>query len=223
MFLTPATADITTARRWFDEFEGAGLDGVIAKRADEPYKPGARSMIKIKHRRTADCVVAGLRWYKGSDGTAVGSLLLGLYDGDGVLHHVGHTASFKDAERRKLAADLAPFNTAGVILHRAGLDDDRAYDAVRGWLDPTLKRAPGAVHAGRPPVSEELTAVVERTVRIAVDHQHPDAGTLHLLASLLDEPSLTDRLRTTLDIDIDIDAIRAQVHQSLHALSASGH
>ena len=111
VFVTPTTDDITIARRWFDEFEGAGLDGIIAKRADEPYKPGVRSMVKIKHKRTADCVVAGLRWYKGSEGKAVGSLLLGLYDGDGVLHHVGHTASFKDAERRKLAQELTPYIT----------------------------------------------------------------------------------------------------------------
>ncbi|HEY8173698.1 MAG TPA: ATP-dependent DNA ligase, partial [Dehalococcoidia bacterium] len=71
MYLTPATSDITTARQWFEQFEGAGLDGIVAKRADDPYKPGARAMFKIKHVRTADCVVGGFRWYKGSEGKAV--------------------------------------------------------------------------------------------------------------------------------------------------------
>jgi ATP-dependent DNA ligase len=110
-YLTPATDDFALASRWFDEFEGAGLDGVIAKRAEDTYRPGVRSMIKIKHLRTADCVVAGLRWYKGEEERAVGSLLLGLYDGDGVLHHVGHTASFKGPERRELAEKFRPLIT----------------------------------------------------------------------------------------------------------------
>jgi ATP-dependent DNA ligase len=105
-FLTPATDDYDTAQRWFQEFEGAGLDGVIAKRGADPYQPGVRSMVKVKHLRTADCVVGGLRWAKGADGRAVGSLLLGLYDADGVLHHVGHTSSFKAPERVALAERL---------------------------------------------------------------------------------------------------------------------
>jgi ATP-dependent DNA ligase len=109
LYLTPMTPDFDLASRWFAEFEGAGLDGVVAKRADEPYRPGVRSMIKIKHLRTADCVVGGFRWYKGGERKAVGSLLLGLYDDKGVLHHVGHTASFKGPERIELAAKLAPY------------------------------------------------------------------------------------------------------------------
>ena len=111
VYLTPMTPDVELASRWFAEFEGAGLDGVIAKRADEPYRPGARAMQKIKHLRTADCVVGGFRWYKGSEGKAVGSLLLGLYDEDGVLHHVGHTASFKGPERIELAQKVAGYIT----------------------------------------------------------------------------------------------------------------
>jgi ATP-dependent DNA ligase len=111
LYVTPMTTDFDLATRWFAEFEGAGLDGVIAKRAHEPYRPGVRSMQKIKHLRTADCVVGGFRWYKGAEGKAVGSLLLGLYDGSGVLHHVGHTASFKGPERIELAAKLAPYVT----------------------------------------------------------------------------------------------------------------
>ena len=110
LFLTPATDEPALAQDWFDRFEGAGLDGVIAKRTDEPYKPGARSMIKIKHLRTVDCVVGGFRWNRGEEGKSVGSLLLGLYDDRGVFHHVGHTSSFKAAEKRDLAGFLAPYH-----------------------------------------------------------------------------------------------------------------
>ncbi|MBV8295735.1 MAG: ATP-dependent DNA ligase, partial [Acidimicrobiia bacterium] len=85
--LTPVTEDPSTARDWFDRFEGAGLDGVVAKAADTRYEEGKRLMVKVKHERTADCVVAGFRWHK--EGGVVGSLLLGLYDGAGVLHHLG--------------------------------------------------------------------------------------------------------------------------------------
>src|SRR5581483_10566235 len=86
--VTPATLDPAVARDWFDRFEGAGLDGVVAKRLDEPYKPGVRAMVKVEHLRTVDCVVGGFRWNRGEEGKSVGSLLLGLYDDNGVLHHV---------------------------------------------------------------------------------------------------------------------------------------
>jgi len=109
-YLTPATRDRALALDWFERFEGAGLDGVIAKRAADPYQAGVRAMVKVKHLRTADCVVGGLRWYKGEPGRAVGSLLLGLYN-DGVLHHVGHTSSFKANEKRALAKKLRPYIT----------------------------------------------------------------------------------------------------------------
>ncbi|TAK57846.1 MAG: ATP-dependent DNA ligase, partial [Dehalococcoidia bacterium] len=110
-FLTPATRDRVEAIDWFERFEGAGLDGVVAKRIDEPYQPGVRSMVKIKHLRTVDCVVGGFRWNRGEEGRSVGSLLLGLYDGNGVLHHVGHTSSFKANEKRELVATLRPYVT----------------------------------------------------------------------------------------------------------------
>jgi ATP-dependent DNA ligase len=97
--LSPATLDRTLAEDWFRRFEGAGLDGVMAKRLDEPYRPGERTMIKIKHKRTADCAVAGFRWHKNGAGTRVGSLLLGLYDEEGTLHHVGVTAAFSNVVR----------------------------------------------------------------------------------------------------------------------------
>ncbi len=109
LFLTPATDDPALAQDWFDRFEGAGLDGVVAKRTDEPYKPGARAMLKIKHLRTVDCVVGGFRWNRGEEGKSVGSLLLGLYDDNGVFHHVGHTSSFKAQEKRELVEFLAPY------------------------------------------------------------------------------------------------------------------
>ena len=97
----PPTAAL--AADWFDRFEGAGLDGVVAKRLDGPYQPGKRAMLKVKHQRTADCVVAGFRWHKNGPGTHVGSLLLGLFDDDGTLHHVGVTSSFTWDARAALA------------------------------------------------------------------------------------------------------------------------
>jgi ATP-dependent DNA ligase len=105
--LTPTTTDPDLARRWFEIFEGAGLDGVIAKPADLRYAPGKRLMFKIKHARTADCVVAGFRWHK--TGPVLGSLLLGLYDEAGSLRHVGVSASFTAARRKALVEELAPY------------------------------------------------------------------------------------------------------------------
>ena len=104
--LTPQTSEPDEAQRWFQVFEGAGLDGVIAKRKDQVYVPGERVMVKVKHLRTADCVVGGYRLSKAGDG--IGSLLLGLYDDSRVLHYVGHTSSFKTKERRELLAELQP-------------------------------------------------------------------------------------------------------------------
>jgi ATP-dependent DNA ligase len=106
--LTPATRDRALAGEWFTRFEGAGLDGIMAKREEGHYLPGKRAMAKIKHARTADCVVAGFRWHKNGPGTLVGSLLLGLYDEHGSLEHVGVTSSFTAAARRDLVTELAP-------------------------------------------------------------------------------------------------------------------
>jgi ATP-dependent DNA ligase len=108
--LTPATRDRAQAQDWLERFEGAGLDGVIAKPDAAPYQPGKRAMLKIKHARTADCVVVGYRGYRGAK-DAVGSLLLGLYDGAGELHHVGVTSSFTLETRRQLVGELAPLRT----------------------------------------------------------------------------------------------------------------
>jgi ATP-dependent DNA ligase len=106
IFLTPYTRDHATAEAWFERFEGAGLDGVIAKSWNGAYVPGKRLWVKIKHQRTADCVVLG--WRKSNDGATLGSLLLGLYDKKGTMHYVGHTSSFSAAERRELIAKLKP-------------------------------------------------------------------------------------------------------------------
>src|SRR5205823_9531361 len=116
LYLTPMTQGRRTAAKWLERFEGAGLDGVIAKPAGSPYLPGKRAMIKVKHARTADCVVAGFRWHKSGKGS-VGSLLLGLYDDQGVLHHVGVTSSFTMAARKQLASELEPLRKNALENH----------------------------------------------------------------------------------------------------------
>jgi ATP-dependent DNA ligase len=108
VFMTPATRDRALALDWFNRFEGAGLDGVVAKDESLVYSPGKRTMIKIKHERTVDCVVGGFRWYKDGKGELIGSLLLGLYDGEGKLQHVGICASFNRERRKALCEELAP-------------------------------------------------------------------------------------------------------------------
>jgi ATP-dependent DNA ligase len=134
--LTPTTTDRDTAADWFERFEGAGLDGVIAKDPSLPYRPDQRVLWKVKHHRSADCVVAGFRWHK--DGQGVGSLLLGLYDGDGGLHHVGVCSSFSAAFRAELAADLEPLRSGALDAHpwrgwaeSANPDDAEAAGATR--------------------------------------------------------------------------------------------
>ena len=113
--LTPATTDPAVAADWFERFEGAGLDGVVAKRLDDPYQPDKRALIKVKHERTAECVVAGYRIHK--DGQGVGSLLLGLYDDNDRLQHVGVAASFTVAFRRQLLEELEPLTHDAVEGH----------------------------------------------------------------------------------------------------------
>jgi ATP-dependent DNA ligase len=115
--LTPMTRDHGLASDWLARFEGAGLDGVIAKPALGRYQPGKRTMIKVKHVRAAECVVAGFRWHKDGPGTLVGSLLLGLYDGEGTLQHVGVASSFTLDRRRQLALELAPLRERALDGH----------------------------------------------------------------------------------------------------------
>ncbi|MGI5163710.1 ATP-dependent DNA ligase [Spirillospora sp. CA-253888] len=133
--LTPASDSYDTALRWFDEFEGAGLDGVIAKPLDRPYEQDKRVQWKVKHERTADCVVAGFRWHK--SGPIVGSLLLGLYDDAGKLQHVGVSASFTMKRRAELVDELAPYRM-----------DDFTGHPWAGWAEQTedtADRLPGAL------------------------------------------------------------------------------
>ena len=115
IYLCPSTNDAAVAQRWFVEFEGAGLDGVIAKRMADPYTPDKRTLVKVKHRRTADCVVAGYRVHK--DGKGVGSLLLGLFDGEGKLHHVGVAASFTAKRRTELLTEIEPLTHDATTAH----------------------------------------------------------------------------------------------------------
>jgi ATP-dependent DNA ligase len=117
LHITPATRDRATAADWFRRFEGAGLDGVVAKAETGVYEPNKRVMLKVKHERDCDCVVAGFRWHKNAKNTAIGSLLLGLYDDDGNLAHVGVCASFTDKKRHELVEFLAPFRERALDGH----------------------------------------------------------------------------------------------------------
>jgi ATP-dependent DNA ligase len=117
LHLTPATTDLETAADWFRRFEGAGLDGVMAKPAAGLYEPGKRTMLKIKHERECDCVVAGFRWHKKGGQTMVGSLLLGLFDDSGVLQHVGVCASFSEKVRKDLVDYLSPYRRNALDEH----------------------------------------------------------------------------------------------------------
>lgn len=136
--LTPATRDLRIAEDWFRRFEGAGLDGVIAKPADGTYEPNKRVMLKVKHERDCDCVVAGFRWHKKGDRTLVGSLLLGLFDDSGSLQHVGVCASFSNAKRLELAEFLKTYRQDALANHpwKAWAEADAA-------LGDGPKRMPG--------------------------------------------------------------------------------
>jgi ATP-dependent DNA ligase len=115
--VTPATNDLAVATDWFRRFEGAGLDGVVAKPISGTYEPNKRVMVKVKHERDCDCVVAGFRWHKRGEHTAVGSLLLGLFDDSSKLQHVGVCASFTDKMRRELVEYLAPYRREALVDH----------------------------------------------------------------------------------------------------------
>jgi ATP-dependent DNA ligase len=166
LYVTPMTRDRAVAEDWLQRFEGAGLDGVIAKPEAAPYQPGKRAMFKVKHARTADCVVAGFRWYRDTQ-DAVGSLLLGLYNDAGVLQHVGVTSSFTLTMRRQLADELAP-------LRKDALKDH----PWRDWAnasDDTANRMPGAQSrwsAGKDLSWEALRP--ERVCEVKYDHLQGD-------------------------------------------------
>jgi ATP-dependent DNA ligase len=164
--LTPMTRDPAVAAEWLSRFEGAGLDGVIAKPEEGTYEPGKRAMIKVKHARTADCVVAGFRWHKAGRNELVGSLLLGLYDSKGALHHVGVTSSFTMARRKELALELAPLRDRALENH-----------PWRDWAvaDGEMTRMPGGQSrwsAGKDLSWEPLR--IERVCEVKYDHMQGD-------------------------------------------------
>jgi ATP-dependent DNA ligase len=163
--LTPMTRDRRTATEWLEQFEGAGLDGVMAKPELAAYQPGKRAMFKVKHARTADCVVAGFRWHK-SGGDTIGSLLLGLYDRKGQLQHVGVTSAFTMETRRSLAKELAPLRKDALMDH-----------PWREWAGPAgeFARMPGAQSrwsAGKDLSWEPLR--IERVCEVKYDHMQGD-------------------------------------------------
>ena len=169
LHLTPATRDRVVAADWFRRFEGAGLDGVVAKLESGTYEPNKRVMLKVKHERDCDCVVAGFRWHKRGGKTRVGSLLLGLYDDQKTLHHVGVCASFTDKKREELVKFLAPYRKDALKGH-----------PWRGWAEEssdesTMQRRPGAESrwsAGKDLSWEPLRA--ELVVQVAYDHMQGD-------------------------------------------------
>ena len=162
--LTPVTRDAAVAAEWLDRFEGAGLDGVVAKAATATYEPGRRTMVKIKHARTADCVVGGFRWHKAGRGL-VGSLLLGLYDDRGTLHHVGVTSAFTMERRRELAQELEPLRANALEGH-----------PWREWAQGSAaRRMPGAQSrwsAGKDLSWEPVR--IERVCEVKYDHLQGD-------------------------------------------------
>ena len=166
LYLTPVTEDRDIAAQWLEQFEGAGLDGVIVKPGEATYQPGKRAMIKVKHERTAECVVAGFRWHKAGEGI-VGSLLLGLYDDKGTLHHVGVTSSFTMARRKELALELAPLRKNALAAH-----------PWREWAEAqagATQRMPGAQSrwSGGKDLSWEPLRI-ERVCEVKYDHLQGD-------------------------------------------------
>ncbi|MFF3691523.1 ATP-dependent DNA ligase [Streptomyces sp. NPDC002187] len=163
--LAPATTDVALAQQWFEQYEGAGLDGIIAKPLDLPYRPDARLMFKVKHERTADVVVAGYRFHK--SGPIVGSLLLGLYDGSGALQHIGVCAAFSAKRREELVEELEPLRMDPPEGHPwAAWADESAHESAR---------LPGA--PSRWSGKKDLSWVAlrpERVVEVAYDHMEGD-------------------------------------------------
>jgi len=160
------TRDVKVAREWLDRFEGAGLDGVIAKPETVIYQPGKRAMFKIKHARTADCVVAGFRWHRAAPG-AVGSLLLGLYDARGHLHHVGVTSSFAMERRKALAAELEPLRKNALDRHPW-----RSWENLEGGETTRMPGGQSRWSAGKDLSWEPLR--IERVCEVKYDHLQGD-------------------------------------------------
>lgn len=169
LHITPATRERELASHWFQRFEGAGLDGVMAKPTSGHYEPNKRAMLKVKHERECDCVVAGFRWHKKGNRDAIGSLLLGLFDAEGTLHHVGVAASFTDKKRRELVEFLAPYRENALAEH-----------PWRAWAAQSMEqggeqRMPGGKSrwSGGKDLSWEPLRI-ELVVEVAYDHMQGD-------------------------------------------------
>jgi ATP-dependent DNA ligase len=173
VYLSPMTRDRAIAADWFARFEGAGLDGVMAKPDELTYQPGKRAMLKIKHQRTADCVVAGFRWYKGGRGRLLGSMLLGLHDAEGKLHHVGVCSGFKMADREALADLLKPLAEGAREGHPwSSWAEFQEVEEKEG----APQRMPGAKSRWTPK-GKDLSWVpirIERTCEVSYDHLQGD-------------------------------------------------
>lgn len=168
LHLTPATSDFKLALDWFRRFEGAGFDGVMAKPVDGIYEPDKRVMLKVKHERDCDCVVAGFRWHKKSDRDLVGSLLLGLFDDAGMLQHVGVCASFTLEKRRELVDFLAPYHTDALKAH-----------PWKNWATPDTEGVPSRLPGGQSRWSQGKDLSweplrPELVVQVAYDHMQGD-------------------------------------------------
>jgi ATP-dependent DNA ligase len=177
VYLTPSTADRVIAEDWFVRFEGAGLDGVMAKPADGPYVPDKRVQFKVKHQRTADCVVAGFRWHK--DGQGVGSLLLGLYDDAGRLHHMGVASSFSVVRRRELVDEVEPYTEPDLSQHPWG-----EWAQAQAHASEEHGRMPGGL--SRWNATKDLSFVPLRAEAVAeVAYERVDNGRFRHSARLL--------------------------------------
>jgi ATP-dependent DNA ligase len=166
LHITPATSDFSIASDWFRRFEGAGLDGVVAKPAGGTYESNKRVMLKVKHERECDCVVAGFRWHKKGERTRLGSLLLGLFDDNGVLQHVGVCASFTDQKREELVEFLKPYRKDALASHpwKAWATDELAGHRMPG----AQSRWSGGKDLSWEPLRPELV------VEVAYDHMQGD-------------------------------------------------
>ncbi|MGE0785446.1 MAG: ATP-dependent DNA ligase [Sandaracinaceae bacterium] len=201
LFVTPMTRDRDVALEWFERFEGAGLDGVIAKPEGLTYQPKKRAMLKIKHSRTADCVVAGFRWHKKGPGELLGSLLLGLFDEEGKLHHLGVTSSFKMDERKALAEELAP-------LREGALTDHPWAAWAEAMEEQPTERRPGM--KSRWNANKDLSWVPLRIERVCeVKYDHMQSGRFRHTATFLrwrgDKPPAActlDQLEVTPPFDL---------------------
>jgi ATP-dependent DNA ligase len=168
--LTPATGDRAVAADWFRRFEGAGLDGVMAKPTSGTYESNKRVMLKVKHERDCDCVVAGFRWHKKGERTLVGSLLLGLFDETGTLQHVGVCASFTTKKRQELVEFLEPYRENALAAHPW-----KAWAEHGNVTDESAKRMPGGQSRwsqGKDLSWEPLRP--ELVVEVAYDHMQGD-------------------------------------------------